>query len=182
MALISSLGVMDFTPSAMPSSWSNWSARHKSSTSAAGSGAPCDHPEPVAVPARYRPRLAEGPVSQVAAFDAAAPSAFAATNLPLASRRPAVGLLSGQPPTKDNWLAQPDLLQSLPEDRHFTVETEADGSARLRFGDDQNGRRPASGTTATWRGGLVQAPCGRSPAGASSTIAPLPADARARFQ
>ncbi len=122
---------------------------------AAASGAACDHPEPVAVPPRYRPRLAEGPVSQVAAFDAAAPSAFAATNLPLASRRPAVGLLSGQVPTQEPWSAQPDLLQSLPEDRHFTVETEADGSARLRFGDDQNGRRPASGTafTASYRVG-----------------------------
>src|SRR5690606_27326003 len=38
---------------------------------------------------------------------------------------------------------------------HFVVETEADGAARLRFGDDRNGRRPASGTrfTASYRVG-----------------------------
>lgn len=118
-------------------------------------GAPCDHPEPVSVPPRFRPRLAEGPVSQIAAFDPDAPSAFAATSLAMASRRPGVTLLSGVAPTQEPWSAQPDLLQSLPEDRHVTVETEADGAARLRFGDDQNGRRPASGTrfAATYRTG-----------------------------
>ncbi|MEX0365267.1 MAG: putative baseplate assembly protein [Ruegeria sp.] len=107
---------------------------------------PCDRPEPRNVPPRYRPRLAEGPVSQVAAFDADAPSAFAATDLPPAGRRPAVWLTSGTPPATEDWQAQPDLLQSLPEQTHFVVETEADASAHLRFGDNQNGRRPVAGT------------------------------------
>ncbi|MEX0348086.1 MAG: putative baseplate assembly protein [Paracoccaceae bacterium] len=116
---------------------------------------PCDRSEPRTVPPRYRPRLAEGPVSQIAPFDMDAPSAFAATDLPPAARRPKVDLLSGVAPATEDWQAQPDLLQSLPEQTHFVVETEADGSAFLRFGDDQNGRRPAAGTpfTAAYRVG-----------------------------
>jgi predicted phage baseplate assembly protein len=56
----------------------------------------------------------------------------------------------------------------LPEDRHFVVETEADGSARLRFGDDRNGRRPAAGTrfVATYRVGNGR----RGNAGADSIL------------
>jgi hypothetical protein len=118
-------------------------------------GAPCERSEPVTVQPRYRPHLIEGPVSQAAPFDAAAPSAFAATSLAMSSRRPAVTLLSGEAPTQEDWIAQPDLLQSLPEDRHFVLDVEANGTARLRFGDSQNGRRPESGTrfAATYRVG-----------------------------
>ena len=114
---------------------------------------PCDRPEPRTVPPRYRPRLAEGPVSQIALFDPAASSAFDATSRSLMERRPKVDLRSGEAPAQENWQAQPDLLQSLPEHTNFVVETEADGSARLRFGDNRNGRRPAAGTPfmATYR-------------------------------
>jgi len=122
-----------------------------------GGGGPCDHPEPRTVPPRYRPMLAEGPVSQIVEYDPDDPpaSAFATTHLPLLDRRPKVDLLSGDAPTQDPWTAQPDLLQSLPEHTHFVVETEADGTARLRFGDDRNGRRPTTGTPfqATYRVG-----------------------------
>lgn len=129
-------------------------APHLHLVSEAG-GAPCARSEPLAVPPRYRPRLTEGPVAQAAPFDAAAPSAFAATSLPMSSRRPALTLLSGTAPTQEDWSAQPDLLQSLPEDRHVVLDVEADGSARLRFGDSRNGRRPESGTrfAATYRVG-----------------------------
>ncbi|WP_299605084.1 putative baseplate assembly protein [uncultured Tateyamaria sp.] len=112
---------------------------------------PCDHPEPKAVPPRFRPVLLEGPVSQIAEFDEDAPSAFASTAVGLAGRRPDVTLDTGTV----EWDARNDLLGSFPEDRHFVVETERDGVARLRFGDDQNGRRPNSGTAfeATYRVG-----------------------------
>lgn len=40
------------------------------------------------------------------------------------------------------WRAVRDLLGSGPMDRHFVVEVETDGSARLRFGDGRHGRRP----------------------------------------
>jgi hypothetical protein len=44
------------------------------------------------------------------------------------------------------WTPEADLLADSPEDRHFVVEIESDGTARLRFGDDVNGLRPAIGT------------------------------------
>jgi hypothetical protein len=116
---------------------------------------PCDRPEPRSVPPRYRPSLAEGPVSQIAPFAENVSSVFAATSLDLLDRRPKVDLLSGEVPAQEEWQARSDLLQSLPEHTDFVVEIEADGSSRLRFGDDRNGRRPAAGTTftATYRVG-----------------------------
>jgi hypothetical protein len=44
------------------------------------------------------------------------------------------------------WTYQVDLLNSYPFDRHFTIETEDDGRAYLRFGDDVLGKRPEAGT------------------------------------
>ncbi|MDJ0729232.1 MAG: putative baseplate assembly protein [Crocosphaera sp.] len=44
------------------------------------------------------------------------------------------------------WIYQPDLLNSDRFDRHFMVETEEDGRAYLRFGDDFLGKRPEVGT------------------------------------
>lgn len=40
------------------------------------------------------------------------------------------------------WQPQRDLLNSSGNDPHFVVETEADGTARVRFGDGTYGRRP----------------------------------------
>jgi hypothetical protein len=116
-------------------------------------GGPCDRPEPRTVPPRYRPVLDEGPLSQIVDYDPYAPSAFAQSHLPLSARTPKVDLTADTSPVPEPWEVRADLLQSLPEQAHFVVETEADGTARLRFGDDQNGRRPAVGTsfTATYR-------------------------------
>lgn len=108
---------------------------------------PCDRPEPLPVPVRFRPVLQEGPVTQVAPFDPDAASAFAAINVGLGRRRPKVELLSDAVPAPESWLVRRDLLQSFADDPHFVVETESDGTARLRFGDDKNGKRPNSGTS-----------------------------------
>jgi predicted phage baseplate assembly protein len=56
---------------------------------------------------------------------------------------------------KAMWRPKRDLLNSDPTANEFVVEIETDGTAFLRFGDDQFGRRPASGTkfTATYRVG-----------------------------
>lgn len=120
----------------------------------------CTRADPPDIPPRWRPALAHGPVSQIAPYDPATPpvSAHAAAHPPASARRPAVQLLSGIAPAQDPWIAQPDLLASLPEHAHFVVETEADGSARLRFGDDRNGRRPLAGTrfAASYRTGNGQ--------------------------
>lgn len=53
------------------------------------------------------------------------------------------------------WTPLPDLLESGAEDTNFVVEVESNGVARLRFGDDMNGRFPDSGTVfaATYRVG-----------------------------
>jgi hypothetical protein len=129
-------------------------------------GDPCSRPAPQAVPPRYTPLLALGPVTQAtvsrdpltgAAVDydpLATPSAHAAMAQPLASRSPAV-TLTETGPAGDEWQARTDLLSSFPESRHFVVETERDGRVRLRFGDDTNGRRPDAGDafTAAYRVG-----------------------------
>jgi predicted phage baseplate assembly protein len=53
------------------------------------------------------------------------------------------------------WEPRSDLFQSAADDRHFVVEIERDGVARLRFGDGALGRRPNSTTafTASYRAG-----------------------------
>lgn len=45
------------------------------------------------------------------------------------------------------WTAQVDLLESGPDDRDFVVEIDNDGIAHLRFGDDECGELPKSGTS-----------------------------------
>jgi hypothetical protein len=44
------------------------------------------------------------------------------------------------------WLPKRDLLESGPEDRHFVVENENDGTTRLRFGDGICGFKPEAGS------------------------------------
>jgi hypothetical protein len=46
----------------------------------------------------------------------------------------------------DTWIPVPDLLESGESDTTFVVEVEADGTATLRFGDDEHGRTPDTGT------------------------------------
>lgn len=57
---------------------------------------------------------------------------------------PAIGLDIFFPsePAAEKWLPVPNLLDSQPFDQHFVVETDNQGIASLRFGDDQYGRRP----------------------------------------
>jgi len=53
------------------------------------------------------------------------------------------------------WTVKQDLLNSNDNDNDVVLETEDDGIARLRFGDNRNGRRPESGMrfTASYRVG-----------------------------
>jgi len=125
------------------------------------------------LPPRFRPRLPERPLTRAATvsktirvanrqetlqlrFDPAAPAsqAFVWRNQDVAPEIALVGSFdSGAGIVLEDWQAQRDLLNSGDEDVHFVVESEHDGSARLRFGDDQHGKRPDSGTefTATYR-------------------------------
>ncbi len=105
-------------------------------------GDPCQPVPAPATPPRYRPVLPEGPVTQAAPFDPAQP-AGAAFGWSLDATRPAVRLVDGR---GQPWAAQRDLLASDALAREFVVEVENDGRARLRFGDDENGERPAART------------------------------------
>jgi len=127
----------------------------------------CTGAEPVDLPLRFRPRLAEAPLtfagtvikttlvagsatSQRLAFDPEAAAAAAMAwrmedTLPQITLDSMLGTV-GQP-----WQARRDLLNSEPDAPEFVVEVEHDGSARLRFGDDVHGRRPESGMNFTAR-------------------------------
>jgi hypothetical protein len=107
---------------------------------------------------RYRPPLADGPITQqgrvkagrmLEPFNLQVP-ASAALRWQLRDVLPAVRLL--QVGSDDSWEPQRDLLNSGQFDRHFVVEVvEEDGPARLRFGDDALGERPRAGAHLTAR-------------------------------
>ncbi len=67
--------------------------------------------------------------------------------------RPAIHLVSSYQGQVARWQPRLDLLASGAQAAEFVVESEHDGSARVRFGDDVNGKRPDAGTafTATYR-------------------------------
>jgi hypothetical protein len=131
----------------------------------------CDTPEPVPVPPRYRPRLKEAPLTQAGGvlkeiveggvhrrrrvtFDPDGPAA-SVMRWQMTEVRPeieAAGTFEGNVRT---WSPQRTLLGSAADADEFVAEVEEDGHARLRFGDDQLGRRPEPGTTfeATYRVG-----------------------------
>ncbi|MEQ8651693.1 MAG: putative baseplate assembly protein [Kiloniellales bacterium] len=115
----------------------------------------CQPETPDPVPPRFRPKLAEGPVTQAPRSEVArAPSASAS----LAADEevfPQIWLDSQEAGLTERWVARNDLLNSNASERHFVVETETDLSASLRFGDDRHGRRPEVGTgfAATYRVG-----------------------------
>lgn len=125
-------------------------------------GSTCQRIAPEPLPPRFRPPLAQSPVThqgrvmrtllqngvtrqEWVLFDPNA-SASAALIWRATDAIPDLRLQSPAPGGPDNWSAQRDLLDSKPGDRHFVLETENDGSARLRFGNDSQGQRPNAGT------------------------------------
>ena len=90
---------------------------------------------------RWRPTLTRGPVIRAAPIDldpkAGATARRALSNDP-AQALPAVTLIDNFRP----WNSRRDLFASERFDRHFVVETEFDGTVRLRFGDDVMGQKP----------------------------------------
>ncbi|MBB3178407.1 putative baseplate assembly protein [Variovorax sp. Sphag1AA] len=111
-------------------------------------GTMCTTSQREPVPPRFRPRLAQSPLTWTVSFDPTDTSASAsALQQPdAASAVPAIqltGKLEGQ---SVDWFAQQDLLGSHADDPHFVVEPDDAGAAWLRFGDGTHGRRPAPGT------------------------------------
>lgn len=93
------------------------------------------------------PEIASPPVSSVAVANIL--SAQEIMNFDAKNAVPVVTLKGTFEGASDTWTPQQDLLESGDSDRNFVVEVESDGSATLRFGDDANGQRPASGTEFT---------------------------------
>ena len=127
----------------------------------------CGVRAPVEIPPRFRPLLAEHPLTFVGtviktttvgganltervAFDADAPAATA-MQWRVDDALPAIALRGTLEAVPQPWGARRDLLSSEADDPHFVVEVEHDGTARLRFGDDSRGRRPEADTVFTAR-------------------------------
>ena len=121
------------------------------------SGNRCQQSNPVPVYPRYRPHLQSRPLTQAAPFDAQnpPPSASAVMNWDVSDTRPAIKLSNSLDTLPLEWTPLYDLLGSGPNDQNFVVETEADGTSYLRFGDDQYGLRPEPDSvfTASYRVG-----------------------------
>lgn len=114
----------------------------------------CAPPAAMPVPVRYRPPLAQAPVTQgfdLATLLAAPPGQNdppfwpASLVLPLEARQALPQVTLARSGDSAPWTAVQDLLGSGPTGRQFLVETEHDGRARLRFGDDRHGLRPNEG-------------------------------------
>lgn len=113
------------------------------------------------VPPRFHPRLKEAPLTHAAPYpygkdDGLLKSAKNAMHWGIRDALPAITELAAVPMKSDKpWEPKRDLLNSSRTDPDFVVEIETDGSATLRFGDDNYGLRPDTGTefTATYRVG-----------------------------
>ncbi len=124
-------------------------------------GERCDGGGAPTIAPRFNPALAQAPLtftgtllkttrtdgvstSERLAFDPAAPAA-AAMVWRMADTLPAITLQGTLGNQSEPWTPRRDLLNSDADAREFVVEVEHDGSARLRFGNDTQGRRPESG-------------------------------------
>ncbi len=106
--------------------------------------------DPATVPlvGTYRPQLLVPDITFSLPYDSQAArdgSASEVMQLRLDRALPAVRLEGND----ETWLPQRDLLNSDRFALEFVVETEDDGTAFLRFGDDTNGRRPSADTEFT---------------------------------
>ncbi len=124
-----------------------------------GSGCSCASsvPAPLPIP-RFHPQLASGPLTFSPDFHGFSPAANGLTSVTAflapdpKTAKPQISLSSSDSVL---WTPLTDLLSSSDNDPVFTVEVERDGTAFLRFGDDQYGEAPNAGLTftATYRVG-----------------------------
>ncbi len=105
---------------------------------------------------RYRPRLLQSPLTYAAPFTGGGP-ATAAMQWQVTEALPSITLhergTEGNIKGNRDWKPQRDLLNSAPNAREFVVEAEWDGTSHIRFGNNQQGARPAEETSfaATYR-------------------------------
>jgi hypothetical protein len=91
---------------------------------------------------RYRPVLSRSPLTY---RDPSDPTALPAATALAQDPRLAVATVAVSDGAAD-WVVEPDLLESAPDDRNFVVEIDNDGFAHLRFGDGTLGRAPDAGS------------------------------------
>jgi hypothetical protein len=132
------------------------SSRASLSRVSAGTSCACESHDPTPQPARFRPRLANQPVTHASShtLDVLDRSATALVEWPAAVPLPVV-YLDELRPNGDRWTPAPDLLDLDEEDKRFVLEVESDGTAYLRFGDGEFVGRPDPGMllAATYRVG-----------------------------
>jgi hypothetical protein len=114
----------------------------------------CHRPSPQFARPRFRPSLQGSPLTHSSAYDATLPTS-ASLVVDREGTLAAIFLQSTLGPDSATWHPQRDLLGSAPDATEFVVEIENDGIASLRFGDDEYGQLPESGTIfeATYRVG-----------------------------
>ncbi|MGF1767887.1 baseplate J/gp47 family protein [Enterovibrio makurazakiensis] len=111
----------------------------------------CEQEQAETIPAVFRPTLTRAPLTFAPRYLAGEP-AVDALQIPLPSETfPAITLEGDDGVEVLPYLPVPDLLASDGTARVFAVEIERDDRAYLRFGDNEFGRRPLSGTTFTAR-------------------------------
>jgi len=127
----------------------------------------CNTPPPVAVPPRYRPTLANSPLTQAGSAPTVKDPATKLVSMVLGVSAaammtwtpdevtPAITLTETGGPQPVTWNPQRDLLDSAASACEFVAETESDGTTSLRFGDNVNGAQPDPGMyfTADYRVG-----------------------------
>jgi hypothetical protein len=119
-----------------------------------GPSATCREDSRDLLPLRFYPALERGPLTHgfglpgllsMTVGNKARWPASALCDIQPKAATPRITLL-GQTPESEapatTWEPRGDLLDSGAEHLHFVVEVEDDGRARLRFGDDQHGKRP----------------------------------------
>ena len=101
----------------------------------------------VRTPGRFRPRLPDAPLTHRQRLPSGRMPATASLKQDPGLALPQVWLTSLLPGQINEraWTSRGDLLSSGPDDRHFVVEIENAGYARLRFGDDELGEQPEAG-------------------------------------
>lgn len=121
----------------------------------------CDTASATEIPARFNPKLNNSQLTNVAPFDMSDLSLSATSFMKWRMRdtMPAITLTEiaadGDDRGNHQWNPQRDLLNSAANAKEFVVETETDGTAYMRFGNDTQGERPVAETNfiATYRVG-----------------------------
>jgi len=127
-------------------------------------GSCCDKPGPIVVPPRYRPALSAEPLTHgfdiadlltlpIVAEDAWWPASTLLSIDPRSATPRIASLKSTLGAVTDFWTPRRDLMASAADATDFVVEIENNGRARIRFGDDERGKRPDPDTVfvATYR-------------------------------